>query len=276
MGLKSNFDQVVGRALPPRVFFALSDALRNLLSSARRGGLKRRVRAFGGVWLVQWEDGASFAFVHSSRYHRYQWPDGLAHIQRLMLDKYQDREVVILPGDVVIEAGANVGEFALAAAGIADEVISFEPDPVAYRCLERNVQHLPNVTPLRMALGNEVGSICFYLSTEGADSSVIEPETWSEKIWSPCSTVSDIVIKRGGHKIGFLKVEAEGFEPEVLQGAESILSKVRCVAIDCSPERGGESPADLCEEILRRSGFRTWRRDLPDQIPMLFGFNDRF
>lgn len=275
MGLKSKLDWMIERTLPPRAFFLLSDTLRSIWNPGRRGGVRRRVGPLGAVWVVEWSDGSSFAFVHPSRYYRYQWPDGVAHVQRLMLAKYQDGEVKIRPGDLVIEAGANVGEFTSAAASLASQVVSFEPDPVAYGCLERNVSHLKNVKVLRQALGNEVGSVDFYLSTEGADSSVIEPDTWSKKVSVPCTTLSETVLERGFSTVGFLKVEAEGFEPEILQGAEAILPRVRCIAVDCSPERGGVSPFEPCEEILQRSGFRTWRREKPGQIPMLFGVNER-
>jgi FkbM family methyltransferase len=273
MGLKSKFDWIIERVLPPRVFFLVSDTLRSIWNPYRRGGARRRVSRSGSGWVVEWEDGSSFAFVHPSRYYRYQWPDGLAHVQRLMLAKYQDGEVKIRQGDVVMEAGANVGEFTSAAASLASQVISFEPDPVAYECLAHNVSRLANVRVLRQALGNEVGSVDFYLSTEGADSSIIEPDTWSEKVSVPCTTLSEAIREQGLAKVGFLKVEAEGFEPEILQGAETVLARVRCVAVDCSPERGGESPFESCEAILHRCGFRTWRRESPGHIPMLFGVN---
>lgn len=58
------------------------------------------------------------------------------------------------PGDVVIDAGANVGAYTLMMARTGAEVHAFEPDPVAYRQLARRVGHLPNVILYQVALGD--------------------------------------------------------------------------------------------------------------------------
>ena len=56
--------------------------------------------------------------------------------------------------------------------------------------------------------------------------------------------------------IDLLKVEEEGFEPEVLAGAERTLTRCRLVAVDCGPERDGFDTAARCVEILYDHGFK--------------------
>lgn len=51
--------------------------------------------------------------------------------------------------------------------------------------------------------------------------------------------LDDFLTNIGVSELDLLKVEAEGFEPEVLQGAERILHKIRFVSVDCGPERMG-------------------------------------
>lgn len=69
-------------------------------------------------------------------------------------------------GDTVIDAGAMWGAFTLQAAikaGRAGRVIAFEPDPVSFERLERNVRlnDLTNVTLVREGLWNGSGEMAF-------------------------------------------------------------------------------------------------------------------
>jgi hypothetical protein len=58
--------------------------------------------------------------------------------------------------------------------------------------------------------------------------------------------------------IDFLKVEAEGSEIEVLQGIGNV--DVRKIAVDCSPERNQESPAEKIRLQLEALNFKVVRR----------------
>ena len=59
-------------------------------------------------------------------------------------------------------------------------------------------------------------------------------------------------------KIKFLKIEAEGSEPEVLKGSKEILSRVDYIGVDGSPERGikNETTIDYAIEFLNKNGFK--------------------
>ena len=56
------------------------------------------------------------------------------------------------------------------------------------------------------------------------------------------------------HLLGF-KLEAEGFEPEVLKGAQESIKLVQYVAIDCGPERYGKDTIVDCFNMLFSHGF---------------------
>lgn len=181
-------------------------------------------------------------------------PDGLKHILDEMLVKYQDGPIKIEPDDILMDIGANVGEFSRAAAGEGARVFSIEPDPNAFRCLAFNA---PQATPLAVAVGDEDGFAEIFLSTAGADSSFVNPT--SESALVKGRTVNTLMKELGLDRIDFLKIEAEGFEPEVLAGAVPVLDRIRKIAIDCGPERHGKHTFEQCEAIL--DNFRTWRRD---------------
>jgi hypothetical protein len=61
----------------------------------------------------------------------------------------------------------------------------------------------------------------------------------------------------GSERIRLLKLEAEGAEPEILVGAESVLSRIDYIAADLGPERGlkQEQTATPVINFLLARGF---------------------
>ena len=112
MSLKSvryRLETAVGGAMPPLLYCWLEEKLRTLFNPARRGGRKRITGQDSVGVYVEWEDGERFYLNHHLLHNRYVWPDGLGNVHRLLLDKYQDRDVKVQPCDLVLEAGGNVG-----------------------------------------------------------------------------------------------------------------------------------------------------------------------
>ena len=58
-------------------------------------------------------------------------------------------------GDVVIDVGAGIGEFTLWCAAAGARVVAFEPDPLAFACLEKNTAALGTVQIYPYALWKE-------------------------------------------------------------------------------------------------------------------------
>ena len=61
------------------------------------------------------------------------------------------------PNDVVVDAGAYVGDFTAKAAERARLVIAVEPDPRSIELLRRDVRGLRNVVVVEVALGERPG-----------------------------------------------------------------------------------------------------------------------
>lgn len=64
--------------------------------------------------------------------------------------------------DLVIDCGANLGEFTLAFARTGARVHAFEPDPYTFERLRNHTAQLPNVTCHRCAVGVAAGRIRLY------------------------------------------------------------------------------------------------------------------
>ena len=76
----------------------------------------------------------------------------------------------------------------------------------------------------------------FYVSSENADSSFIMPPKYTQKKIMPVLRLDSILNENS--KIKLVKLEAEGAEPEVLQGFGKLLNKVEYITADLGFERG--------------------------------------
>lgn len=147
--------------------------------------------------------------------------------------------------DVVIDCGANSGDLFLRLSKIISprNYYAFEPNPADFSALKFNVGDKANLFPA--ALGNVDSKVVLYSYTRGGGSSIIEPENYEGKIEVPVVRLDNFISKNDIHKVKLLKLEAEGFEPEILEGLGAMISRCEYLAIDGGYERG-----KACEQTL--------------------------
>lgn len=160
---------------------------------------------------------------------------------------------------LVFDIGANIGEFAIAVASKFPNslIYAFEPDPVAHECLKFNVNamHLcKKIKTVDEALSNQSGLSSFYVSTANADSSLIAPSSYSNIIKLNCVRGDQFMQQEKIENISLLKMDAEGFEPEILEGFGDQLNQIDFFAIDVGPERAGVDTEFEVSQILRKQG----------------------
>lgn len=143
-------------------------------------------------------------------------------------------------GDVAIDIGANVGNWTRDLSLLFDTVIAFEPDDRAFNQLIENLDEFKvnNVVTYRTAVASENGELLLWQYEESAHTSVFDPaapefEPWRSKpvgkqVSVPCVALDD-VYKAESRKIDFIKVDVEGAEDMVIQGADYITAKHRPV-----------------------------------------------
>ena len=154
---------------------------------------------------------------------------------------------------VVIDCGANIGDLKLSLEhlNVKPRYIAFEPSPDEFECLEANS---PDAEMFNIGLWNSMTQIDFYISTANADSSIIKPSSFSKKIQISANRLDKVLIDTP--VIDLIKLEAEGAEFEVIQGAEGILAKTRYIAADLGFERNEESPLAEVTNFLVERSFR--------------------
>ncbi len=177
-----------------------------------------------------------------------------ARLERLAREYGVGRHVTLGAGDVVVDVGANVGEFAHVAAQRGARVYCIEPDPAAFACLIRNIAGLGGASAHDALIWKEDGEIDFALAPDRADSSVFA--RGAKTIRRRAVRLETFAREVGIARIDLLKCDAEGAEPEVLQGLGALFAETRAVALDTGPEREGARTDKSCAAILAREGFR--------------------
>lgn len=161
--------------------------------------------------------------------------------------------VEVKPGDKVVDVGAYIGAWSLAAANKAASVFAFEPATLTFGALQRNICDQANIEARRAIVGNRTGRGRLQLSRDGTDNSVISPDRWATDDHEMVDMIRLDELDFIGNTINLVKVDAEGFEPEVVEGSAKI--DVQKWAIDCSNERNGKSTVKEVTEILEDRGY---------------------
>jgi FkbM family methyltransferase len=207
-----------------------------------------------------WEiKGKNFEWFIPSPRVAYLYAHGLETRLGEVERKYSHPPVEVERGDIVCDVGAYVGDFSVAVARKADRVFAFEPDPFSANCLRKNTAGIEKIHIVQKALWERNTELKFNLRSDFADSSILNVD-----IGQPIEIIRIQALRLDGwafetklEKIDFLKIDAEGAEPEVLKGAETFLNKIDKIAVDCSPERYGKPTFSQVCRFLERKGFKT-------------------
>lgn len=171
-------------------------------------------------------------------------------------------------GDVVVDGGANIGYFTALCSnrvGATGRILAVEP---GYRTLTRlvetiNLLSLQNVTVCPFALWKEISLLNFNASTSGADA---QQSIWArhningESRSVPVCSVSldrllSIALAETCGEVALIKVDVEGAEPAVLDGAYQAIQACQnppLLIVECNKETllsCGYQPTDLLSRL---------------------------
>jgi len=142
----------------------------------------------------------------------------------------------ITPNSVVIDVGANIGDHTIAylrATGPNGIVIAYEPHPLACECLRRNC---PEALAFQCAVGAEVGRCQYSPEPYNVGASFLSEQGEDTVIMTTLdSDFNQILSPLGWKSVSMIKIDVEGSEPEVLKGAERLITQYRpilCVEIN--------------------------------------------
>jgi FkbM family methyltransferase len=166
-------------------------------------------------------------------------------------------------GDIYIDIGANVGVTVIPGAksiGEKGRAIAFEPHPTICSYLRENLElnGLMNVEIYNCALGNQQGYI--YFSNRFNDE-VNKVSISSENNLKVSIALLDDIAKELD-SVTLLKLDVEGCEKFVIEGARETLEKVKCIYFEVS-ENNFHNFGYKTEDVLtaiQQSGFGLFKR----------------
>ena len=218
-----------------------------MLSSAKQS-IKRMLHAMG---------------IEAHRYHPSTSP-----LARLMA-ALRAHEI-----DLVFDIGANEGQFAreLRAGGFSGRIVSFEPLTSAHNKLSKASRGDPSwQVHQRYAIGDHLGEVQINIAGNSVSSSILPmlaahssaaPESvYQTSETTPLTTLDRVVGQYlNGAKAPFLKIDTQGYEWFVLDGASTALSQVRGVLMELSstPLYEGQHLWQESIERLQKEGFTLW------------------
>jgi FkbM family methyltransferase len=176
--------------------------------------------------------------------------------------------------DQVVDVGANTGQFSeeLLAGGFSGHILSFEPLSSAHEVLVKKSKRYTNweVFP-RCAIGDVDGEVLINVSRNSVSSSIL-PMLSSHAIAAPHSAYinqektpiykldSILPGKIKGFKSVLLKIDTQGFEWKVLDGAIKVLPQIKAIQMELSMVHlyDGQHLWMECIDRLENLGFKLW------------------
>ena len=129
----------------------------------------------------------------------------------------------------VLDVGANIGLSTILLARAAQRVMAFEPSPANLGFLRRNLASngITNVEIVAAAVSDQRRTLRFHVAQFGAGSHVVAGGHVQggsiPAIDVPAITLDDTAPP----DVGFIKIDTEGHEPDVLAGARALLARDR-------------------------------------------------
>ncbi|MEJ5277185.1 MAG: FkbM family methyltransferase [Thermogemmata sp.] len=173
---------------------------------------------------------------------------------------------LVSPGDTVVDAGAHVGYMTVlmgVAAGPGGSVLSFEPHPELFAILERNIAEVRSkfiaaaFSCHQAALGERAGTAYLHLppafeTNDGVARIASETGPGCQSLAVRVTTLDEAL---GNATVRVLKLDVEGYEPQVLKGSVHALTERRITHIVFEDHSVADSEV---VRILNSTGYRLY------------------
>jgi len=214
-------------------------------------------------------------YGYESRFDLSKWADRTAFFLRRWYDLPAQLMIRAVNPKTVVDVGANKGDFTLAAASMADKVISFEPNPVVAGILKGDIRRnaIRNVTLHEMGLSDRDDVLTLHVPHINSGSASFGG------FQTEGATVENIPVRTGdeileGEKPDLIKIDVEGFEVHAIRGMRQLIEANQPIiiteVIGEHLERCGASVVEL-NDLMASLGYtahgmgtrrKGWRHEL--------------
>jgi FkbM family methyltransferase len=186
--------------------------------------------------------------------------------------------------EVVWDVGAYIGSFALKASqdSRVKSVIAFEPDPLTFQILKRNLAlngdpatsyplALSDTTERRTLIHGPATNRGMSTFDSSASTGIAEhvSDTRSEKLLTfdvVCRTADELIADGEVPAPTLMKIDAEGWEYEILTGAKQLVAspRLKAIAFEAASCATGSLADERLEFVLKHHGYSISRIRRPN------------
>lgn len=167
--------------------------------------------------------------------------------------------------EVAIDVGSHVGFWSFDLAQQFTTVYAFEPAGPTFECLLKNVEEFDNVRAFNLAVGNAKGTatVCNDKTRPG--------NSGSNYIMPGSGEVTIVTLDEFGFEAcDFLKIDVEGYELRVLEGARKLIKQHRpVISMECTDRKFRDRyaiPENEAQRWLLKRGYREAWAQRPDKV----------
>lgn len=171
-------------------------------------------------------------------------------------EPYVQKIFILEKNDIMIDVGAHIGTYTIPIAsqiGKSGKVLAFEPNPKNSMVLRKNIElnNLNNIIMFENAVSNKNEISSLTLSDDPMLSMIIDNGK-GEDIKIECVTLDSVYEKLKLEKVDWLKIDAEGSEIKVMEGAKKILEQFHPkIIIEVRKENENK-----VKELLKHNGYK--------------------
>ena len=157
----------------------------------------------------------------------------------------------------IVDVGGHIGFYTVRQALRAKRghIITFEPSLEVFDRLRRNIEanNLHNVTAINKAVGDTQGIANFEERKWSINSGIVENKSETSREVK-CTRLDEVLKEMECHRIDVLKIDTEGYEENILIGAEGILDRVARIVFETHYETKREE--ESVSTLLGSYGFK--------------------
>jgi FkbM family methyltransferase len=213
---------------------------------------------------------ATYAFDHVGRqvalWGRYEREELELLMQVVRAQVAAPDATLKLPG-LALDIGANIGNHALFFAEHFEAVWAFEPHPRTSELLRFNAALRPNVRCFAQGLSNQTGPAQLRVPSQNVGMATLHPAALgalaAQATTVPCQLMrlDDLPELAGppSPRVALMKIDVEGHELAVLQGAVGLIERDRPVVVLEQAEHDIRNGSSAALDWLRQAGYgRLW------------------
>jgi len=259
----------IKKITPYNVFVKLPSILKNRIKEKIRGKFMR-------IFLFR-NNPIILTDKYGTRFVLYPWDR--TPIETLLTRQIFDIEFralskLVRKNSVVFDIGAHIGLHSVMFgrwSGTSGVVHAFEPVPQIYNLLRETIalNRMHHVTPHNLGFMNKASNMEMNIfedtnsSWNSFGNPVFNGISAKKRIWVATDTIDNFCKRNNFKKINFMKVDVEGFEKKVFEGAQHMLKNglIDCLSFEISqiPLSGNNAKAKEIFDVLSSFGYKAYR-----------------